>query len=311
MMRLFLIVILCIAALPTYAAERSMRIAAVVNEDAITESDIADRMRLILISSGLPNSPEVREKVLPQVMNSLIEERLMLQEAAENDITVDKEEIAAGFAELAGQNNFSPEQFKDIMQRSGIPVSTLERQIEAQIAWSKVIQTVLRPKITVKDTDVDVRQQRLAEAVGRQEYLVSEIFLPVEKPSEEPDVRKLANQLAKEIRAKKAPFEGVAQQFSKAAGADQGGSLGWVQKGQLPDELNAAIEQMQNGQVSDPVRTPAGLHILYLRDARTIEERMIPGRSALINQIGMERLDRLQRRTMQDLKAAAFIDRRV
>lgn len=305
------LVLLALTVSTSAMAERSMRIAAVVNADAITEADVEDRLRLVLVSSGLPNTKEVREKVLPQVVNGLIEEMLMLQEAVGNDIRISKEEISAGFNEIAQQNNMTPEQFTEIMKRSGIQKKTLERQIEAQLSWNKVIQTVLRPQINVKDTDVDVRLERLKSNIGRTEYLVSEIFLPVDRAEEESDVRKLANQLVSELRGQKAQFPAVARQFSKAAGAENGGSIGWVQEGQLPEELDETILKMKEGEISSPVRTTAGLHILALRKSRIIEERIIPGRGALINQIGMERLERLQRRRLQDLKADAFIDKRV
>lgn len=307
---LFALFFITVAAMPAMA-ERSMRIAAVVNSDAITESDVEERLRLILASSGLPNTKEIREKALPQVVSSLIEEMLMLQEAERNEIEISEEEKEAGFAEIAKQNNFTPEQFDEIMRQSGIPKRTLIRQIEAQLSWGKVVQSVLRPQINVKDTDVDVRLERLKSNIGRNEYAVAEIFLPIDKAEEERDIMKLANQLVQEMRAGKVQFPAVARQFSKAAGAENGGSLGWVQGGQLPEELDKVVKAMQKGEISNPVRTTAGLHILTLRDSRIIEERIIPGRGALINQIGMERLDRLQRRTLQDLKAEAFIDRRV
>jgi peptidyl-prolyl cis-trans isomerase SurA len=309
---LCLLVLFCMTVFVAPAlAERSMGIAAVVNSDAVTQSDVEERLRLVLASSGLPNTKEIREKAIPQVLNSLIEETLMLQEAIHNDIQVSEEDKQGGFAEIAKQNNFTPEQFEEVMRRSGIPKRTLMRQIEAQLSWSKYIQTVLRPKVNVRDTDVDVRLERLRSNIGRTEYAVAEIFLPIDKAEEEKDVRKLASHLVQELRAKKAPFPAVALQFSRAAGAENGGSLGWVQQGQLPEELDDAVQKLQKGDISDPIRTTSGLHILTLRDSRIIEERIIPGRGALINQIGMERLDRLQRRTLQDLKSEAFIDRRV
>jgi peptidyl-prolyl cis-trans isomerase SurA len=292
-------------------AEKSVTIAAVVNEDAITWADVNDRLKLILASSGLPANKEFRERALPQVLSGLVEERLMMQEAARNEIEVSQEEIEMAFANIAAQNNFSPEQFAHLMRSQGIPQKTLFDQIEAQGAWTKVIQTVLRPQIDVTDTDVDVRQERLRQNIGKTEYLVSEIFLPVDNAKAEADIRKLATKLVGELRAGKAPFPAVAMQFSKAAGAEKGGSIGWVQKGQLPAELEEAIEKMNVEGISNPIRTPAGIHILQLRQTRMIEERTIPGREAILNQIGMERLDRLQRRTLMDLKAEAFIDKRV
>lgn len=299
------------AAEPPAFAEQSMRIAAVVNEDAVTQTEVDDRLRMILSSSGLPNTAEFRQKALPQVLNSLIEERLMMQEAARNAITVSDEEVMAGFQEIAKQNNFTLQQFEEVMRRGGISKKTLTDQIRAQLSWNKVIQSVLRPRVDVSDSDVDVRIERLRSNVGRKEFLVAEIFLPVDSAAKEEDIRKLAQQLAADLRSKKAPFPAVAAQFSRAPGADKGGSLGWVQAGQLSEELDAVLNTMAQGDVSEAVRTPAGFHILQLNNSRVIEERIIPGRGAIINQIGLERLDRLQRRTLMDLKAEAFIERRV
>lgn len=305
--------LLAIMCLPLQAvlAKDTIGIAAVVNEDAITARDVDDRIKLILASSGLPNTQEFRNRATGQVLNSLIEERLMMQEASRNKISVSDEEIESGFAEIATQNKFSADEFKAIMTRSGIPHKTLMQQVEAQLSWTKYIQKVLRERVDVKDSDVDTLDERLRANVGKQEYLVSEVFLPVNSAAEEKDVRQLAQRLVTEIKSQKAPFAGVARQFSKAAGANTGGSLGWVQKGQLPDELDQIVSTMGKGTISNPIRTNSGFHILRLNDSRIIEERIIPGRSALVNQIGMERLDRLQRRTLQDLKAEAFIDRRL
>ncbi len=296
---------------PVSFAAQSIKIAAVVNEDAVTESDVNDRMRLAIASAGFPNTQEVWQKVLPQVLDSLIEERIMLQEAQRNEIEIDKEEIEAGFSEIAASNKLSPEQFSDLMNQQGIPKTTLLAQIKAQIAWRKVIQGVLRPKIDVSDTDVRARLELLEKNIGKTEYLVAEIYLPIDEPKKSAGEMRLARDLVQRIRDKRVPFGAVAARFSKAAGADKGGVLGWVLAGQLPEELNDVLETMSAGEVSDPIQTITGIHILKLQETRTLEERTMPGRGAILNQLGMERLDKLQRRTLRDLKDAAFIERRV
>ena len=112
-------------------------------------------------------------------------------------------------------------------------------------------------------------------------------------------------------RRKKAPFGPVAVQFSKAAGAEKGGTLGWIQQGQLQPELEKALFALEEGGVSDPLRLTDGVHILNLQKKRTITEDSIPKPDDMANMIGFERLDRSQQRALLDLKSAAFIDRRV
>ena len=88
------------------AKAQTFGIAATVNKDAISESDLDDRTKLILISSGLQNTKENRRKARPQALNSLIEEQLKIQEAQKQNLPVLPEEIDRGFEAIAAQNKF-------------------------------------------------------------------------------------------------------------------------------------------------------------------------------------------------------------
>ena len=298
--------------LPAQAQSPQMEtIAAVVNEDVISRSDLTDRMKLIIASSGMPDNADIREKMMPQIMNILTEEKLKMQEANRLELEVTETDVSQGFAALAGQNNMSAEQFRGLLTQNNVPLSTLHDQIRSQIAWSRVVQTELRPRITITDNEVDAVLSRLQASVGKTEYLVSEIFLPVEKPGDEADVRKLADRLTSQILEGRVPFQRVAIQFSQSAGASKGGDMGWIQEGQLPDMLDKALARMSEGDLSVPVRSLSGIHILYLRGKRTISEASFPSPDQLMQQLGNERLDRMQRRYLMDLKTQAFIENRV
>lgn len=312
-MQRFLMVLAFLAfVLPSVPAlAREEGIAAVVNKDAISMTDFTERMKLIAISSGLPNTPEIRAKLTPQIINSLIEEQLMLQEAEKNKITISEADINQGFAELAKQNKTEPEQFKKMISGSGININTMKRQIGAQMSWSKVIQKSMRPQITVTDADIDAYISRLDANKGKQEFLLGEIMIPVDNPSDEAAVKQLAEKLAIEIRNGKAPFQKVAQQFSKAPGAAQGGDLGWIQQGQLQQELEDVIQTMNQNDISNAIRTSSGYHIVILRGKRAFADENMPSREQVMSNIGLERLDRMQRRKLMDLKTSAFIDNRV
>lgn len=317
MTKMFLLALLTVAA-PVFAAtahaakpQQIAGIAAVVNDEAISMSDVHERMKLVMASSGLPNNEDIRNKILPQIVEGLIEEQLKMQETARSKLSVSDEEIEEGFATIAKQNNYTVEQFREILKKAGISDRTLTRQIKAQLGWNKVVKEILRRQVDVNDRDVNTRVERIKAKIGQTEYLAAEIYLPVNDPKQAPEVQKFAQQMAQELQAKKAPFGAVAVQFSKAAGADKGGSLGWVQQGQLPPELDKVLTTLEVGGVSNPIRTNDGVHLLNLQKKRTITEDSIPPRDEMINMIGFERLDRVQQRTLLDLKSAAFIDRRI
>ncbi|MCK5284562.1 MAG: peptidylprolyl isomerase [Alphaproteobacteria bacterium] len=312
-MRIFLIILtLCLAiSSGQFAFARSEQIVAVVNDDAISLSDLNNRLKLIAASSGLPQTPEIYQKLSGQVIGSLIDEQIMLQEARRLELEISPEELENGFAAIAQQNNFTAEQFRIMLQKGGLSVMTMHRQVESQIAWSKIIQSQLRPKVSISDNDVDNVLKRLKNSKGRMEYLLAEIFLPVDSPRNESDARQLAQKLKLQIKTGQAPFFKLAQQFSKAAGSSQGGGIGWVQAEQLSEELLKALKTIKKGEVSNPVRSLSGYHILLLRDVRQISDETIPSRKDIKNVLGTQRLERMQRRHLLDLKAAAFIENRV
>lgn len=312
-MRIFvaLLSMLSFVMLPSSARAMSEQIAAIVNQDAISISDVNDRMRLIITSSGLANTPEIMAKLSQQVVNSLIEEQIKIQEAQRLEIEVSEEDIQRGFAMIAEQNKFTADQFTEILKRSGINKATMERQIRAQVSWTKIVQSVVRSQVTVTDKDIEDAVARLQNNKGKKEYLVAEIFLPMENPQEAGNVQQLANRLVGQIKSGQAPFFRVAQEFSKAAGATNGGDLGWIQQGQLAKNVDATLQTMEKETVSDPVRSANGFHILYLRDLRLISDETIPSSDEMTQILGNQRLERAQRRYYLDLKASAFVENRV
>lgn len=297
--------------MPVAALAMSEKIAAVVNSDVITMTDVNDRTTMIIGSSNLGDTPDTRKRLQRQVMNALIEEQIRLQEAERLELKVSDSEVNNGLANLAKQNNLSFGDFKKALEQRGIPVSSMRRQIQSRIAWSKVVQRQLHPQVNVSESDVDEYIKRLERNIGKTEYLAAEIFLPVEAGVSEAEVRQLAYRLAGQLQSGKASFFRVAQQFSKAAGAPRGGDMGWVQDGDLEQALDNALQTLEAGKVSNPVKTTVGYHILTVREKRQITQENIPSREDATQKLGLDRLERIQRRYFMDLKASAFIETRV
>lgn len=291
-------------------AKDPFSIIAVVNDDAISSADVEARMALMMASSGLPPTQENQQRLFPQVVDTLVEEQIKVQEAKAQNLEVTPEEISQGFATLAAQNKLEPEQFAKVLESQGIPKSTLMNQIKSQIAWTKVVSEVLRPRIDVTEADVNSQMVRMKESMGKEEYMIGEIFLPVANAEDDGKTKQLAEKIIEEMNNKKVPFEVVAAQFSRAPGAQQTGGLSWVQEGQLPKELEEPFMDLNTGEMTAPIRGLSGYHILMLKETRVASEDTMPDEQSMTNKIGLERLDRLQRRHLSDLKASAFIDRR-
>lgn len=260
------------------------RIAAVVNDEVISFSDLNARIDLVLLGASLPDTPEARQRVRPQVLRSMVEERLQSQEAKRLNITVSKDEMDKALGRLAEQNKLARADMEKLFASRGVPWSTLENQVRASLAWSKVVQRRLRSSVQIGDDEIDAVLERIKANAGKPEYLVAEIFLAVDSPDQDDEVLRLGERLVEQL-SQGTPFVPVARQFSQAAGAAGGGDLGWVQAGQLPEELDGAIQQLRPGQISRPVRSATGYHILYLRDQRTVASGNIAEMKVALKQV--------------------------
>jgi peptidyl-prolyl cis-trans isomerase SurA len=249
------------------ALAQESHIAAVVNNDIITDGDVAARVKLVELSSNLPDTPDNEKRLTPQVMRTLIDEKLQMQEAKRLNLAVTADEVKKAIARIADRNNMKPGGIEELLKSRGIPVSSLDDQVRSSVAFSKIVEARVSQDVQISDDEINDAMKRLQADVGKPQNRVAEIFLAVDNPSQEPEVRQLADRLIEQIRAG-ANFSAVAQQFSQSPSAAVGGDIGWVTPGELSPILAEAVAKMNPGQMSYPIRTPAGIYILYLLDRR-------------------------------------------
>ncbi len=254
---------------PAYAQD-IQRIAAIVNEDVISMYDLVSRLRLVVVTSRLPDTAETRRRLVPQVLRSLIDEQLQLQEAKRLNLTVGQQEIDRAIATLEKQNNLAPGTFGDFLAQANLEKSTVVAQLRANFAWQKVVAQRVRPRVRVSDEEIDEVLRQVSRNQSRLQFQFSEIFLSVDTPDQEVSVRDTAQRLSQQIRDG-ASFGVLARQFSQSASASVDGDVGWVEQSQLQDELAQALASMGPGQVSDPIRTRSGFYILRLANRRSIQ----------------------------------------
>ena len=227
-------------------------IAAVVNDEVISIYDLNGRTRVIMSSTRLPDNAETRRRLVPQILRSLIDEKLQLQEAKRLNLGVSNEELADAFRTIEKNNGMPAGKLKDIVEAAGIPFSTIESQTKAALAWGKVVRRQIRNLVQVGPEEVQDEIARLEAARNRPQSLTSEIFLSVDSINQEDEVRNAALRLAEQIRGG-AAFDAMARQFSQSASAANGGDLGWVVPGTMPEELDSALSRLQPGQISDQI----------------------------------------------------------
>jgi len=246
---------------------QEFRIAAVVNDDVISMSDVDDRMKLVLASTNLQNDPRAVQQVRAQVLRTLIDEKLELQEAKKETVSVGIADVAEAMSNIETQNKMPKGGIDTFLKQRGINRQTMVDQITAQIAWAKTVRRRFAHSVIVSDEEITEALKEQQENSGKPRSRVAEIYLSVDNPSQDTEIRETAQHLVDEIR-KGAPFPAVARQFSQSSTASVGGDIGYVQPGQLDPEADRLIDKLQPGQMIGPVRLTGGYYIYLLIDRR-------------------------------------------
>lgn len=251
------------------AQSNVMRIAAVVNDEIISILDLEQRLRLVALSSNLRLDEQTRRRLLPQVLRGMIDEKLQVQEATENGVTATEREVDQEIASLAERNNIPAVQFPGFLASRGIDIQTLRHQIESQVTWAKYAGRRLSRQVDVSDEEIDEEIERQRAVANLPQKRVYEIFLAVDDPDENRDVRQSIERLLTQVRGG-ADFASLARGFSESGTANAGGDLGWISPGQLPQILDQALATLEPGVVSPALRTVSGYHLLFVTDTRLL-----------------------------------------
>jgi peptidyl-prolyl cis-trans isomerase SurA len=195
------------------------------------------------------------------------DEILELQEATKHKINVTKADVDKAIKNIADDNHLTIEQVTSTVTNAGVEVQVFRQQLAAQIIWQKVVAARYGTDILIKDQQIDEALERLRKGADKPQFLVSEIFIAVDRPEDEDAVSTSVKQISEQLK-QGAPFATVAGQFSQSPSAADGGEIGWVVQGQLADDLDAALTKMRPGQATDPIRSEGGYYLLFLRDRR-------------------------------------------
>lgn len=250
------------------AAQYAEGVAAIVNDHVVSTFDVRQRATLLLVSAGIQSTPEMQQRAQAQALRDLIDERLQLQETRDKyEINIEAAEINRRLADIARQNNTDLDGLTRQLAADGVSISTLRSQIEADMAWGRLMNGLYGTRLRISEADITDTQQRIAAAATRPQYQISEIFLPAETPQQFEEMEQGAMRLLQEMQ-RGAPFPLVARQFSQAPSAAAGGDIGWIASTELAPELQPIAERLQPGQVSLPVRARNGVYIIAMRERR-------------------------------------------
>lgn len=255
------------------------RIIAIVNEDVVMQSELEQRLRAVrgqLREEGarLPPGPVLER----QVLDSLIQGRIQLQLAARAGIRVDDETLNRAINNIAAENQVSLGEFRQILEAEGYNYQQFREDIRDQITLSQLRQRQVENRINVTEREIDdFLANREFQGDAEAEIRISHILLalPAEALAAEIDQ---ARQGAAELRRKLlagADFAETARRVSDGGNAGQGGDLGWRKIAEVPTLFAEYIPDLGKGDISEPIRSPSGFHLIRIADIKGAEQSIV------------------------------------
>jgi peptidyl-prolyl cis-trans isomerase SurA len=289
-----------LGALPASAQEVSIKI--LVNDDPISDYDIAQRERFLALTTKQQPSPELKKKA----SDMLIDERLQIQEGQKLGKTPDEEDVTRILADMAGKNNLDVNGLTTALSRAGVNVKTLRDRIRAQLVWQGVVRQKFRREVQIGEVDVD---RALEDSEAQSESTVEVSQVKIELPSGA-DQRVLAAKLA-EAEALRARFTSCTNIPDLAKGVS-GASVKMLQEAQatnLGQPARLLVQNAKVGQMTPPTVSRSAVELYAVCGTRALTnetEVREQTQRKLLNEEMMIRAERL----LRDLRQDAFIEYR-
>lgn len=255
------------------------RIVAVVNDEVILESELMEmqqtvRQQLRQRDAAIPPS-DVLSK---QVLERLLIQRLQLQRADQVGVRVGDDALNAALKQIANNNNMSLRQFRDVLEEDGYIFSHFRDTIREEMIISRLRKSQVEDRVVVSDREVDnfLATQTTQEG-GEVEYQLQHILISMPEAASPEQVQEAEQQLQKiqSLLDEGGDFAEVAAGYSDGQNALEGGDLGWRKQGELPSLFADVVPTLVVGEVSDPLRSGSGFHLVRIKDKKSQEIHLV------------------------------------
>ena len=290
-------------------AETANRIAAIVNDEIITEADVRSHLNALLdegqTDSGASADPENMHET---VLQHLIQQRLMLQEAKRAGVTVTAEEVVSRLEELRSRIA-SEDEYREALADAGLTEEQLKDRIREQLMVQRVIEMKVRASIVVSPQEVAREigdHPELAKPGDRVHAL--HLLIRVGGGRSEEEARALIHDLHQQI-LQGGDFAALAAGHSEDPHRERGGELGWVAQGDLLPELGAALFSLKAGEVSGPIQTRLGFHLVKVLERKTTSSlSVMEANRAVYQQLYQQKVQQAFQRWLEELRRRAYIE---
>lgn len=246
-------------------------IAAIVDDDVITVSEVKERAKAIYAQAKDPSQLPSDEVLTEQIVERLIVESLQLQMARRAGVRISDVELNEAMTRIAGQNQLSLAQFREALAGDGISYEGMRQQIEREIMIGRVQQGVMNSRIEISEQAItDFLDSDAGRELTADEYRVGHILLATNSDMTQKDIAQTkakAEQLVIELGSG-ANFQTLAMTHSAGKNALEGGDLGWRKPAALPTLFSDLVIELQLEEIKGPIQSGSGFHIIKLLQKR-------------------------------------------
>jgi peptidyl-prolyl cis-trans isomerase SurA len=286
------------------------RVAAVVNEEVITLSEV--RNAAAQAGSG-DLDPVARDQLRERVLDGIISERLIAQKIREADIEVTDSDVERAIQDILRQNNITEVELNQALQARSMSMSQYRADLKGQLRRLKLVDMNVRSKVSVSEKEIrEEYDRRTRNAPRRERITIRHLFFRADGEDDLPSAQARAEAAFRRVTSEGEDFSQVAKEVSEGPTAAEGGSLGEMSTESLLPSLAEAVRSLQPGQVSEPIVTPNGIHVVRLDD-RSYEttERYEAMAGAIREDLYNQEMEKQMQIWLEELKAGANIDRRL
>lgn len=262
--------------LPAVAAQQSIdAVIAIVEEDIITRRELEERKRLILAEFSQSNRrPPDEETLHRQVLEAMIRDSILLQEAKGRGIKITEGQLNQAMQKIARDNKMNLTEFRQVLISKGLEYEKYRESIRKDLILNSLQRQYTARSATVSDEEVDEFLNRNDDGSIEFEYKLAHILIALPDaatPEQVSNAQTTATELLDKLD-EGAAFEQLANEYSSGSNALQGGDLGWRKKAEIPSLFTDAVLPMKPGEYAGPFRSASGYHIVYLSDRKDVEQ---------------------------------------
>jgi len=250
------------------------RAVAVVNDGIVTESDLQEQMAMITERLTEQKTPLPPPDVLrKQVLDRLVIQEIQLQRAEKVGLKITDEQVNEQLADIAKRNNITLAQLPAALAQQGIEYAGFRDNMRKEMTLQRLRQRDVLSKINVTPRELEQFLERMKKLPSEtDEYNVSHILLAVPPEATQAQVKEV-EKLAEDVynRSKNEDFGRLAVAYSNSQTALEGGALGWRKGPELPTVLAEIVVGLKPGDVSRPLFTNTGYHLVKLNGIRSTE----------------------------------------